>query len=108
MHSNSLRWEWRANRAIVSTISGTLMSVEKESSGWFGIRASPSMADSMPDPVVATITTKPTAESDAKVSTYTLRLPKKELEPLVVGDLLLLEMINPTTCVGVKVDAASK
>ncbi|QDF98090.1 hypothetical protein CJ010_16875 [Azoarcus sp. DD4] len=80
------KWEWPAGRPVGTRILVKVGKVAKASKGFFGIGASPSLADALPDAtdVTATVLAGPAALVGKSVL---LRLPGMEAAKLKAGEL---------------------
>lgn len=95
------KWEWPAGRQPGSKLLVKVGKVAKASRGFFGIGASPSMADALPEAtdVTATVVAGPAALVGKSVS---LRLPGMEAARLKAGELAaygLVDEAGPCICV---------
>ncbi len=96
-----LRWEWPAERQAQIKLMMTVEKTKAADQGLFGIKKSPSLAGSLPDPVEVTgVITK----GDATLINKSVRLvlPKMELGETGAGDNLLLGVINNNICICIK------
>ena len=96
-----LKWEWPAGRKIESRLLVRVESIAPASRGLFGIKASPSMADTLPDAtdVVAVVEVGPESLAGRKT---TLRLPGVEAKKLGAGTRAafgLVELNRTCVCV---------
>lgn len=101
MASNTidLKWEWPAGRAIGARVLAQVESVQPASRGLFGMRASPSMADALPDATDVTVVVDSAAALHAG-RRLQLKLPGIEARKLKAGDWAALGLIeNGTVCV---------
>lgn len=85
-HTLALKWEWPAGRQADSKVLVRIGKIAKASKGFFGIGASPSLADALPDAtdVTATVVAGPDALAG---KTVTLGLPGMEAARLKTGEL---------------------
>lgn len=95
----SLNWQWPDNRQPQTRVALKVTSVEAESRGFLGIKRSPSLARSFPEPVVVTgIALK----GDAAGTVFRLRLPKKEVPDVNSGDRIGIGIVDGDTCICVR------
>lgn len=92
-----LKWQWPDERTADSALIATISSVDEPSSGFFGIKKSPSLVNSLPDPIsiVAQI-------EDKSANTVQLTLPKFELANAKVGDRIIFGLIGEEICICIK------
>lgn len=93
-----LNWEWPAKRAVEDRLLVKIESVKKESGGLFGIKKSPSLAASLPDPFVVNGVVMNT-DSHLQGKSLKFVAPKLELEGITSGSYVMLGLINHTTCI---------
>ena len=88
-----LKWEWPAGRQVGSRVLVKVKSIKPAARGLFGIGASPSMADALPDAteLVAEVEAGPDALQGRQVS---LRLPGIEAKKLIVGSYAALGLVG--------------
>jgi hypothetical protein len=94
-----LTWQWPAGRAVEVRLLVRIESVHRARRGFFGIRNSPSLAGSMPDPydIIGIVVDGPHAFQN---STVELRVPGAETVGLEVGRLAVLGLLsNGLICV---------
>ncbi len=96
-----LNWEWPADRAADQKILIKVTDIKKQSSGFFGIKKSPSLAQNLPDPMVLSATLIGN-ESNLKNKTLELVLPKVELGEIKNNDIAILGVIAGKTCICIK------
>jgi hypothetical protein len=92
----NLKWEWPGGREPDRFLAIGLTRVAKEGGGWFGIRRSPSLADSLPD---ATIIEGKVTSGMLRGSPVRLRAPGAEIPQLHAGDRAAFGMIGDHVCV---------
>lgn len=95
MASNTvdMKWEWPAGRTIGPTLLVKIESIKPASRGLFGIKASPSMADALPDAteVIALVDEQAALLAGQRVH---VRLPGIEARKLTVGDWAAMGLID--------------
>ncbi len=93
-----LNWEWPAQRAVKDKILVQIKSIEKPSSGLFGIKKSPSLIANLPDPYTISGTV---INTDTKLhgENVKITMPKLEIENVKEGSYAMLGMIGNTTCI---------
>lgn len=96
MNGETLRWEWKAGRVPSKSIAAEIVSIEKASTGFLGARNSPSIADSLPDPIIVTFKSR---NADKH---YTLKMPKIEIGQFKQGDEVALDLVDPNICIAVR------
>jgi hypothetical protein len=96
--SHDLIWEWPAGRPVQQKLLVKVGKVEKASTGFLGIGASPSMADSLPDAMDATVQV---IGGDAALMGQTLRirLPGLEAKKLTQATTAAFGLLQGKTCV---------
>jgi hypothetical protein len=98
MASNTLdlKWEWPAGRPIESALLVRVESIQPASRGLFGMRASPSMADALPD---ATELKARVDEQSTRLAGQDLliRLPGIEAQKLKAGQWAALGLVESGT-----------
>jgi hypothetical protein len=101
-NNESLNWEWPAGRKLETRLLVRIVSIAPASRGIFGIAASPSLAQSLPDAqdVVAVVATASDSDQKRRV---TVRLPGIEAKKLTVGGLGAFGLISSgRTCICVE------
>ncbi|WP_153301505.1 hypothetical protein [Endozoicomonas arenosclerae] len=88
-----LRWEWPAERKVQQKILVEITEIDS-SSGLFGLKKSPSLAQGFPDP-----TTLKGVIKSGQPGTIKLVLPRLELSNLKPGDLLGIGLVEDTVCI---------
>ncbi len=90
-----MKWEWPAGRPVASKLLLQVDTLEKASSGWFGIGRSPSLADNLPDAhtLQASVLVGPPMWQGRKL---TLQLPGPEAKKLTVGTRAGLALTSPS------------
>ena len=93
-----LKWEWPANRSVEQKLLVKIDHIEKQGSGLFGVKQSPSLAASLPDPYIL----KGVIEStDTKLHGKSVKLvaPKLEMGDIKEGSFAVFGLVNHTTCI---------
>lgn len=93
-----LSWEWPAERSIEDRLLVQVESVKSQSSGLFGIKNSPSLAGSLPDPVsVSGIV----IDADASLNGRSIQVvaPKLEVETIEKGIYTMFGIVENTICI---------
>jgi hypothetical protein len=93
-----LNWEWPADRKIEQRILIKIDKVKAQGSGFFGIKASPSFAASVPDPIIV----RGTVQGDDKLitgKTISVVVPKLEIESLAAGGYAVLGVVETKVCI---------
>lgn len=92
----NLYWEGAADRQPRSFLIVTLTNTVKDAGGLFGIRRSPSFADSLPDAHVleGRVETGPLGGNSVR-----LRAPGAEIPDLREGDRAALGMVSDLACI---------
>lgn len=80
-----LKWEWPAGRAIETGILVRVDGIRPASKGLFGMRASPSMADALPDATDVTVVVDQEAAVHAGRKVR-VRMPGIEARKLAAGE----------------------
>lgn len=93
-----LSWEWPAERAIEDRILVKVESVKPKSAGLFGILNSPSLAGSLPDPIIVSGVV---INSDNKLNGKSIQVvaPKLEIENIKKGIYAMLGIVENTICI---------
>lgn len=95
-----ITWEWPAGRQLETKLLINIDKISKASTGFFGIRASPSMADAIPDAteVVATVIS---GQEDLVGKIISMRIPGVEAKKLKVGEPAAIALVdnNISICV---------
>ena len=93
-----LNWEWPAKRSIEDRLLVKIDGVEKQGSGLFGIKKSPSLAGSLPDPYVVHGIIE---NGDDKLHGKSVMLvaPKLEIGDVSKGSYVVFGVVNSTTCI---------
>jgi len=88
-----LTWQWPAERLMETEILVRLEQVKPESRGFLGIRNSPSLGGSLPDPyeLTGTVVHGPEAFREKLI---TLRVPEAEVKGLTAGGIAALGLIE--------------
>lgn len=91
-----IKWEWLAGRTIETKLLIDVTKISKVSKGVFGIGASPSIADTLPDAtdVVASVVSGSERLIGKSIS---LRIPGVEANKLKVGEHAALALVNSNT-----------
>ena len=92
----NLQWEWPADRRPDRFLAVQLSDFHKEGGGWFGIRRSPSLANSLPD---ARILEGKVLNGPLTGHAVRLRAPGGELPKLARGDRAAFGMVDDKTCI---------
>jgi len=92
-----LKWEWPANRSIEHKLLVKVDDVTKQGSGLFGVKKSPSLAASLPDPYIIRGNVE---NSDEKLHGKTVLLvaPKLEIGNIHKGSYVVFGLVDSTTC----------
>jgi hypothetical protein len=93
-----LKWEWPGDRAPDVRLVVAVEGLSEEGGGLFGLKRSPSLGDSLPDPVVLrgrVVGGEPGWVGRA----VKLRLPRLELPEVRAGDKVDLEVLAGGTCI---------
>jgi len=88
-----LKWEWPAGRTIETGVLVLVERVRPAPKGLFGMRASPSMADALPDAMDVTVVVDEQSGVHAG-RTVKVRLPGVEAQKLVPGGRAALGLIE--------------
>jgi hypothetical protein len=97
--SRTLKWEGQADRAITGYLFVKLDRIEKDKGGLFGIKNSPSLAESLPDP--RKLHGKVIRGKGNDPAEVTLHAPGGELPELKADDRVALALIGENACVRV-------
>jgi len=99
-----IKWEWPAGRQIETKLLADIKKISKASKGLFGIGASPSMANALPDAtdVVASVVSGPENLVGKDLS---MRIPGVEADKLKVGEHAAIGLVENNT-IGICVSAA--
>ena len=94
----NLRWEWPAERAIEDRILVKIDNVKAKGSGFFGIKNSPSLAGSLPDPVIVNGVV---IDSDNKLNGKSIQVvaPKLEIENIKKGNYAMFGIVETSVCI---------
>lgn len=93
-----LKWQWPAERKAEENMLVRVNSINKQSGGFLGIKKSPSLAESFPDPVVIDGVVINTDKSlDGK--TIRLSAPKLEVENIKGGSYAVLGIVDDNICI---------
>jgi len=92
-----LKWEWPANSAIEHKLLVKVDDIAKQGSGFFGVKKSPSLAASLPDPYIISGSVE---NSDNKLhgKTVSLVAPKLEIGNIHKGAYVVFGLVDSTTC----------
>ena len=93
-----LKWEWPADRKIEERILIKVDTIKAQGSGLFGIKASPSLAASVPDPMTVT----GTVQGDDVITagqTLSVVVPKLEIESLNSGGYAVIGLVETDVCI---------
>jgi hypothetical protein len=90
-------WEWPADRAVEKRILIKIEKVKAQSSGFFRVKKSPSLASSLPDPTV--ITGIDQGKNSNKGKIISIVVPKLEIENLNSGNYAVLGIVDTNTCI---------
>jgi hypothetical protein len=91
------KWEWPADRAIEKRVLIKVENIKAQSAGFFGVKKSPSLASSLPDPTVVTGINQ--GKDGSKGKTISIVVPKLEIENLKIGNYVVLGIVNSNTCI---------
>lgn len=91
-----LAWEWPAGRRTDRFLAVKLTEVAKEGGGLFGIRRSPSLADSLPN---AMILSGVVVAGSGTGDHVRLRAPGAELPSLATGDRAAFGLVDDRICI---------
>lgn len=93
-----LSWEWPAERAIEDRILVHVESVKPKSAGLFGIMNSPSLASSLPDPIIVSGVV---IDSNSKLNGKSIQVvaPKLEIENIKKGIYAMFGIVENTICI---------
>lgn len=98
-----VKWEWLSDRAIENKLLVKVEEVSKVSKGFFGIRASPSMADTLPEATDVIVSVVSGSEK-LMGKTISVRMPGVEANKLKVGEYAAFALLNDDSiCVCVSV-----
>jgi len=93
-------WEWPAGRNIQYELLVKVKTIQALQGGLFGIRQSPSLVQSLPDPVrVSGLIIK--SDSGNVGSTIQLVVPVAEIESIEEGEHALFGFCNDTICISI-------
>ena len=93
-----LKWEWPANRPLTHKLLINVHSLEKQGGGLFGVKQSPSLVASVPDPFeLKGVVIK--ADKPINAENIALIAPKLEVENIKPGAYAVLGLVNDSTCV---------
>lgn len=91
-------WEWPADRVIEDKVLIKITHIKKEGTGLFGIKQSPSLAKSLPDPqVISGVVVNSNSSLDVK--SVKLVVPQLEIEGIKAGTYAMLGIVSDTTCI---------
>ena len=92
----TLKWEWPDKRKPDSFLVVALTGVSKEGGGLFGIRRSPSLADTLPDARIleGRIATRPPGGDLVR-----LRAPGAEIPELHTADRVAFGLVGDRVCI---------
>ncbi len=93
-----LKWEWPAERTVEERILIKVDKIKLQSSGFFGIRKSPSLAASIPGPTVVFGVIQGNNKLTAG-KTLSVVVPKLEIEPLNSGGYAVLGLVETDICI---------
>lgn len=96
-----MRWEWPADRNVEKRVVVKVEKIKEADQGFFGIKKSPSFASALPDPVVV-MGLVIVGDPALRGKSVKLTLPKLELENIEVGQLAMLGLVEPNTCICIK------
>lgn len=93
-----LNWEWPADRQIEQRVLIKIDKMKEQGSGFFGIKKSPSLAASVPDPIVITGTV---LGDDTLIAGKTVSVvaPKLEVESLSAGGFAVAGIVETDICI---------
>lgn len=97
----NLKWEWPAERQPTFKLVVAVSDVSEASSGWFGIKKSPSLVNGLPDPV----TLKGTIVSDdagLRNKTVTITLPKLEAGAISKHNFAAIGVLENDVCICIR------
>lgn len=93
-----LSWEWPAERAIEDRILVKVESVKPKDSGLFGIMNSPSLAGSLPDPIIVSGVVI-NADDTLNGKSIQVVAPKLEIENIKKGTYAMFGIVENTICI---------
>ncbi len=100
-----LKWEWPADRTIEDKIVVKIKSIKKEGGGFFGLKKSPSLANSFPGPVIVTGSIE-NSNGSIQGKVVEVTVPQLEISGITEGDYAMLGLVETGICVCiVKVDS---
>jgi len=90
-----VKWEWPAGRQMETKILINVKKISKASTGFFGIGASPSLADAIPEAtdVIATVIA---GQENLIGKTISMRVPGVEADKLKVGGPAAVALVENT------------
>ncbi|WP_185231141.1 hypothetical protein [Teredinibacter franksiae] len=93
-----LNWEWPADRQIEQRVLIKIEKIKEQGSGFFGLKKSPSLAASVPDPVVITGTV---LGEDKLIAGKTISVvaPKLEVESISAGGFAVAGIVETDICI---------
>lgn len=102
-----IQWEWLAGRQIETKLLVEVKKISKASTGFFGIGASPSLANALSDAtnVVATVVS---GQENLNGKTISMRIPGVEANKLKAGHLGAVALISNNICVCVSATPTDK
>ena len=93
-----LKWEWPADRKITDRLLIKVDSIRPKSSGFFGVGGSPSLAESVPDPMILSgVVTKGGDFTDGK--SIRVVVPKLEIGIIKRSTYAMLGIVEKDTCI---------
>jgi hypothetical protein len=93
-----IKWEWPAGRQIETKLLINIKKISKASTGFFGIGASPSLANALPDAtdVVASVIF---GQENLIGKTISMRMPGVEANKLKVGEPAAVALVSNNICI---------
>lgn len=95
-----LHWEWPLGRVAEQTILIKVIAIEKPVAGLFGIKKSPSLALSLPEPML--LKGQIIAGETGRAKTLALTLPGIELAGLALNQYAVLALIQRKICICIR------
>ncbi|MFC1749474.1 hypothetical protein ACFL2V_11785 [Pseudomonadota bacterium] len=93
-----LKWEWPADRKVDSRLLVKVTDIHKEGSGFFGIKKSPSLASSFPDPISLSGVVN-TQDSNLAGKSIEIVVPNLEISDIEEGGYVVLGVVEDGVCV---------
>ncbi|WP_288053585.1 hypothetical protein [Methylobacter sp.] len=99
-----IKWEWPAGRQMETKLLINIKKISKASKGLFGIGASPSMANALPDATDVSASIE-SGQENLVGRELSIRIPGMEAQKLKVGEHAAIGLVEGNT-IGICVSAA--